>query len=131
MQYSQTYEATITFIDQDTKPYLSVDVYGEANYDNARDLWLRIARTCRETECYKILGENHLDNAVSTLDAYRHKDIFIESGISGKAHVAWVDSNPVTIQATEFIGQVLSNRALVNGKIFRDKLEAKTWLLKR
>jgi len=129
MPNTLNYEATITLKDQDTKPYVAVEVYGEANYENARDLWMRIAQTCRDTACYKILGENHFNNPVSTIDAYRHKDIFMETGISGKARVAWVDSNPATFQSTEFIGHVLGNRALINGRIFRDKIKAKVWLL--
>lgn len=109
--------------------YVHVVATGDASYENANEMWRSIVSTCNQLQCFKILGENRLRNGLSTMDAWKHQQIFQESGVSSKMRIAWVDQNPNTFPTTEFIGQVLSNRAMINGRLFKDVEKAKLWLL--
>lgn len=109
--------------------WIHVQIKGTANYDNAKEIWLKIIEFCKLHHCYKILGVQRTSNEMSTTDAWKHTSIFSELGINGKYKIAWVDLNPRTYETTKFIRQVLSNRSLGYGKIFNDTEKAKHWLL--
>lgn len=111
--------------------YLHVAVTGDSTYDNAVDLWRKIAATCKSQNCFNILGEQNMSTAMPTMDAWNHQTIFIETGITAKFLIAWVDNNPKTFAHTEFVRTVLANRDIGYGKLFSDVEKAKSWLLNK
>ncbi len=118
-------EIKITF----EQTYVHVRITGRGTRDNALRLWREIAQACHEHHCYKVLGEQDLKISVSTLEALDHPEIFREAGITEQFRIAWVDLNPRTRETTQFIRNVLANRAMGQGKIFSRFDEAKKWLL--
>lgn len=110
--------------------YIHVAIKGTGNYDKALLLWSSIADACEKNQCYKILGEQNLMDTVSTMEAFDHPALFKKAGITQKHRIAWVDKNPRTHETTAFIGDILTNRSIVNCRIFSDFEVAKTWLLK-
>jgi hypothetical protein len=120
-----TYELTIVPMGD----YLHVTASGELNYDNALDVWRRIVSACQEHGCYKVLGEQNMDNPLTTIEAFDHQKLFAEAGVTLGMRIAWVDLNPDTFEMTRFVETVLLNRGLVNGKLFTDVEEARRWLL--
>lgn len=121
-----SYEVEITPEDN----YVHVVVTGLANYENARDLWVKIAAACEAHQCFRVLGEQRMINTMSTVDAFNHQKIFLELDIGSKYRIAWVDHNPRTFETTDFIRTVLFNRDLGFGKLFSNITKAKAWLLK-
>lgn len=120
-----TYEVTIEAMGD----HLHVRCSGVLNYKVALDTWQRIVKACDERQCYKVLGEQYMDNPLSTMDAWDHQTIFAEAGVTHKLRIAWVDLNPATVEKTRFAETVLINRGLVNGRLFTDITEARCWLL--
>jgi hypothetical protein len=110
--------------------YMHVTVSGLANYENAREMWVKIAAACEAHHCYRVLGEQRMLNTMSTVDAFNHQKIFLELGITSKYRIAWVDHNPRTFETTDFIRTVLYNRDLGFGKLFSNMAQAKAWLFK-
>lgn len=119
------YEITITPCDN----YLYVYTEGLGNFEGANDLWRQIAQACEKYQCYNILGEQNLHSTVSTLDALNYPAMFKKVGITKKHRIAWVDKNPRTRETTEFIRDVLTNRLVGKGRLFKDVESAKRWLL--
>lgn len=111
--------------------YLHVVISGSSSYENAVILWQAIAEACKQHNCFYVLGEQHMDTAISTMDAWNHQTIFAEAGITSKFVIAWVDKNPKTFEHTEFIRTVLANRDIGYGKLFSDTEKAKNWLLEK
>lgn len=109
--------------------HIHVRVTGRGTRDQAIRLWREIAQTCRRHNCYKVLGEQDLKIAVSTLEALDHPEIFRQAGITEQFRIAWVDLNPRTYETTDFIRNVLANRTMGQGKIFSRLDDAKKWLL--
>ena len=109
--------------------YLHVRITGKGTRDHAIKLWREIAEACHQYQCFKVLGEQDLKIAVSTLEALDHPDIFRQAGITEQFRIAWVDLNPRTFETTSFIRNVLANRAMGQGKIFTRVEDAKKWLL--
>lgn len=110
--------------------YVHVKIQGTGNYKKALLLWTSIAEACQQNQCYKILGEQNLLDTVSTADAFDHPALFKKAGITNKHRIAWVDKNPRTHVTTAFIGDILTNRSVVNCRIFNNFDAAKTWLLR-
>jgi len=111
--------------------YLHVVITGNSSYENAIHLWRKIAEACNQHNCFYVLGEQNMSNAISTMDAWNHQTIFAEVGITAKFVIAWVDKNPKTFEHTQFIRQVLANRDIGYGKLFSDTQKAKAWLLEK
>lgn len=109
--------------------YLHVSVDGLGSYEGALDLWQQIAQACEQYQCYNILGEQYLFGTLSTHEALNYPTLFKKAGITNKHRVAWVDKNPRTREMTEFIRDVLTNRLVGNGRLFKDLESAKQWLL--
>lgn len=111
--------------------YVHVAIWGTGNYEKALLLWSSIAAACEKNQCYKILGEQNLMENVSTVEAVDHPGLFKKAGITNKHRIAWVDKNPRTQATTTFISDLLTNRSIVNCRIFTDLESAKTWLLRK
>jgi len=111
--------------------YIHVRVTGAGTRERIMEVWRRVAAMCRQHNCYKILGEQDLQVGISTLDALDHPDIFREVGITEKFRIAWVELNPRTFETTDFIRNVLANRAMGQGKIFTRVEDARQWLLRK
>ena len=109
--------------------YVEVRVSGIATYANAVDLWQAIGLACEEHQCFKVLGEQNVPNPLSTMEAWKHQQIFLDAGIDSRYKIAWVDTNPRTYEVTNFIRTVLRNRDIAYGKVFSHFQSAKDWLL--
>lgn len=109
--------------------YLHVQASGMLNYEIALDAWRRIVQACDSHQCYNVLGEQYMDNPLTTMEAWNHQTLFVEAGVTHKMRIAWVDLNPATLAKTRFTETVLLNRGLVNGRLFTNVSEAKQWLL--
>lgn len=109
--------------------YLHVVTEGTGNSKNALIVWKQITAACEQYKCYKILGEQDLDNSLSTNDALDFPSIFKQAGITTMHRIAWVDRNPRTRDTTVFVRDILTNRSIVNGRLFTDVKKAKQWLL--
>jgi hypothetical protein len=110
--------------------YLHIAVKGTSNANNALNVWKQIADACKHYGCYKILGEQYLVNAFSTVEALEFPTIFKQVGISSTHRIAWVDNNTRTRETTNFIRDILTNRSVGYGRVFTDINKAKEWLLK-
>lgn len=111
--------------------YLHVTVRGIGNYENAVYFWQKIVEACNQHQCYRVLGEQYLFDSVSTSEAFDHPAMFKKLGISRKYLFAWVDNNPRTRETTQFVYDVLANRSVSYGRMFKDVESAKQWLLER
>jgi len=118
-------QLTITFEDE----YIQVRSDGEKNYQFALRLWMEVAETCRQHECYKVLGIARTTIPLKTLDGYNHYKIFQQAGITRRHRIAWVELNPDAYEAVDFVEMVLRNRAVAQIRLFSDVVEAKQWLL--
>jgi hypothetical protein len=96
-----------------------------------REFLRRIAEACEEHRCYNILGESELSSDMSVLDAFAHAKAWPGAGLSVKHRVAWVNHRPDMRGTFEFIENVLKNRCMAHGHIFKTVAEAKRWLLSR
>lgn len=125
MEAQLDYEITITH----KGSYIHVNAEGLGSYEGALDLWQQVAQVCEQYQCYNILGEQYLFCNLSTHEALNYPDLFKQAGITKKHRIAWVDKNPRTREMTEFIRNVLANRLVGNGRLFKDMDSAKQWLL--
>ena len=110
--------------------YVHAQQYGPDSYDASLELWQHIAATCKEHNCYNILGESFTTQALTPMEAYDHIKIFELAGITFKHRIAWVNHSKETVDSTKFAETVLKNRGLINGQVFPTVEEAKQWLLK-
>lgn len=110
--------------------YVYAALYGKNNYDISLELWRRIMAMCKQHNCFKILGENHTTEELSTMDAYDHLKILEKVGLTFQYRIAWVDEGTPTAKGLEFVETVVvKNRGLANGMLFSNLEEAKRWLL--
>lgn len=108
--------------------YIHVKQHCKDSYDISLEMWRRVTEECKHYNCYDVLGESYTDG-VSTVDAYRHAEIFKLAGITLRHRIAR-ERGTETIRETErFIETVLKNRCLVNGAFFEAVEDAKLWLL--
>lgn len=110
--------------------YISVVVTGFDSYRRSAELWKQIAEVCEQYDCYNILGQSRTGGVLSTMDSFKHIDIFQEAGITWKHRVAWVADDAEKYEQLKFIETVLRNRALLNGRLFHSVEEARHWLLR-
>ncbi|MFI4875728.1 MAG: hypothetical protein ACIALR_10340 [Blastopirellula sp. JB062] len=108
-----------------------IHVIGRGNVGFAASLrlWKRIVAACEEHDCYKILGEARTEETMSTIDGYKHIDIFREAGVTWKHQVAWVAEDEAKYKELKFVETVLRNRGLGHGHLFRNVDDARRWLL--
>ncbi|MGN0920568.1 MAG: hypothetical protein ACI4NJ_02450 [Cellvibrio sp.] len=111
-----------------TVDYIHVTAEGTGTFALAQQMWREIAKICNQYRCYKILGEQKLDAPISFEDAFHHFEIFAEAGITSRHQIAWVDRNHATRKVAAFIGNVVSSRLFVRGKIFTEVNDAADWL---
>lgn len=108
--------------------YISVVATGSDSYARGMTLWKSIAAACEQYDCYNILGQSRTVGELSTMDSFKHIEIFQEAGITWKHRIAWVAVDPDKFEQLKFIETVLRNRSLVNGGLFRTVEEARNWL---
>jgi len=108
--------------------YIHVTAEGTGTFALAQQMWHEIAQVCTQQRCYKILGEQKLDTPISFEDAFHHFEIFANAGINSRHQIAWVDNNYASRKVAAFIGNVVSSRLFVRGKVFSEVQEAVTWL---
>ncbi|WP_040351438.1 hypothetical protein [Blastopirellula marina] len=103
--------------------------HGFFSHEQSLNLWRRIVAACQQHDCYNILGKAETRQELSTMDSFKHIKIFEQSGISWKHRIAWFAEDPGQFERLKFIETVLRNRALLNGHLFRNKEDARSWLL--
>jgi hypothetical protein len=108
--------------------FVQVISRGEKSFEFSLKIWPETIKLCRENECYKVLGIATSSKPPSTIDSYKHGDLFHKFKIDGKYKIAWVELNPKSYEGIKFIETVLFNRG-VDVKLFADVDKAKTWLL--
>jgi len=117
-------------VEYNQEGYVHAKHFGKNNYDISLEVWRRIKALCKEHNCFRILGENHTTEELSTMDAFNHLKILEEVGITFQYRIAWVDQGTPTAKGLEFVETVVvKNRGLVNGELFADLEEARRWLL--
>lgn len=110
--------------------YVHAQLYGRNNYDISLELWRRIVATCKQHNCFNVLGENYTTEELSTIDAFNHLKILEEVGLTLQYRIAWVNQVKETARGVEFVETVVvKNRGLANGGVFPTIEEAKQWLL--
>lgn len=102
---------------------------GDKNLEYATALWSAVVETCKEHDCYNVLGISEATSPMPILDGYQHADLFRSLGITNKYRVAWVEFNPDARESTYFVETVLINRGLP-GRLFDSVAEAMDWLLR-
>jgi hypothetical protein len=109
--------------------HVEVHSTGDKSYQTAVTLWREILRVCEEHGCYKVLGIGESTKPMPTMDAMNHTRLFQDFSITRKYQIAWVELNREAVGSIKFLETVLLNRGLLNGKLFHDVPEAKSWLL--
>lgn len=108
--------------------YVKVISNGVKRLKYSTELWKGVVETCREHDCRYILGVSYTTKPLRTMEAYKHADLFRELGMTHEYKIAWVESNPETIETTYFVETVLVNRGFT-ARIFDDEKNALEWLL--
>ncbi|UUO06580.1 hypothetical protein M4951_24960 [Blastopirellula sp. J2-11] len=109
--------------------YISVVTTGADSYARSMTLWKKIIAACQKYDCNNILGQSQTQGELSTMDSFKHIEVFQEAGVTWKHRIAWVAPDPDKFEQLKFVETVLRNRALVNGGLFRTVEEARNWLL--
>lgn len=91
-------------------------------------MFRHIVAACQQHDCFNIIGEAETKEDMSTLEAFKHIEIFTKAGMTWKHRLAWVAADPDKYEQLKFVETVLRNRALLNGQVFRTLAEARNWL---
>jgi hypothetical protein len=118
------YEFSITF----EKKYIKVISNGSKNFEVSKLIWTNVVEYCKKYDNYRVLGIANTTKAISTLEGFRHNELFNELGIDHNYKIAWVELNSKMLDTYKFVETVLSNRGLP-GKLFSNIEEAEKWLL--
>ncbi|WP_246119892.1 hypothetical protein [Blastopirellula retiformator] len=107
-----------------------IHVVARGNNTAAKSLVMfrRIVDACQQHDCYNIIGEAETKEEMSTLEAFKHIEVFTEAGMTWKHRLAWVAADPDKYEQLKFVETVLRNRALLNGQVFRTLEQARSWL---
>jgi hypothetical protein len=119
------YEMSVVFVGS----YVEVRSRGDKSYQTAVALWAEITRVCNQSDCYRILGIAESTTAMPIMDSVKHEKLLADFAVTRKYKIAWVELNPEAIGNVKFLETFLTNRGLVNGRLFRDVDEARRWLL--
>lgn len=110
---------------------IEVRASGIPDRQSVSQMWKDIIDACKAHQCFSILGLANFDQPLRLADAIDHQAIFLEAGVTIDHRIAWVQLNPEAYAMTELAETVLLNRGLVNGRLFRDELDARRWLDRR
>jgi hypothetical protein len=122
-----SYEMSVTF----KGDYVEARSIGDKSYQTAVALWSEIIEVCAQHNCYKVLGIAESSTAMPIMDSMNHAQLFKDFEITNRYRIAWAELNKEAIASLKFLETVLSNRGMMNGKIFHDVDAAKQWLLER
>lgn len=109
---------------------IRVRTSGVFDYLKVYEMWERISATCKEHNCFKVLGRSNLQKPIPTMDAYDHLSIFESVGITPRHRIAWVADNSELIDKLRLAETVLRNRAALNIRVFESVNDGENWLLK-
>lgn len=101
---------------------------GDKDYHYMDRLWRKVALTCEQHDCCKVLGLANTRTPVEAVEGYDLPNLFRELGIGPHYRIAWVEKNLNARDTLEFVQTVLANRGLP-GLLFDTEEEARTWLL--
>jgi hypothetical protein len=104
-----------------------VTLAGEMDYKISSKMWADITGVCVENNCFHILGVQE-GSTLSTVDAFKHTDLFQGLGINSKYCIAWAEQDSSVRQMLEYTASILKNNFLASGEIFKTKEEAIKWL---
>jgi hypothetical protein len=118
------HELIITF----ENDFVQVISNGEKSFESSSKIWTNALKVCQEHNCYKVLGIAKTTKQHTTIEAYKHGELFHQVKIDHNYKIAWVELNPDEVDSIKFIEVVLLNHGF-NVKLFDDVETAKTWLL--
>jgi len=111
-------------------PFLRVETQGIFDFVKVFEMWEAIFATCREHNCFKILGISNLEKPVPSMDAYDHLSLLQTTGVTQNHRIAWVAGKPELLERLRLTETVLRTRGSINIRAF-DSLKAATrWLEK-
>lgn len=122
---------TANYTIQHINSIIEVRVTGIPDRESVAQMWKDIIAACTEHQCLSILGLSNLDQPLKLADAIDHQAIFLEAGVTIDHRIAWTQLNPAAYEMTEVAETILLNRGLINGRLFTDEFEARSWLDKR
>lgn len=119
------YSITVTFEGE----YVFAQLSGQGSYQVSLQVWQEIAQVCQQHGCFNVLGVSEMNHSMTAIQAYEHKEILKEAGITSRYRIAWVEKNPDAREIVEFVETVLTNRGMFVGRVFLETADAEQWLL--
>jgi len=107
--------------------YVQVLVDQDRDFEYSAELWSRVAKACRQYDCYSVLMIADTNTTMPVMDGIDLGQLLQESGITGEYQIAWVELNAEAFEAIRFLETVLINRYF-NVRLFSSETEAKLWL---
>ena len=108
--------------------HLEVSVSGVPDRESIVQMWFDITAACRENDCFRVLGLSSTERAIELKDALQYAKIFEQVGVTPNYRIAWVQANPASFVMIELIVEMLRNRKLAEGEVFKEEAEARRWL---
>jgi len=109
---------------------IRVRTSGVFDFLKVYEMWERISATCKEHNCFKVLGRSDLQKPIPTMDAYDHLSIFEAVGITPQFRIAWVAENSELVDKLRLTETVLRNHAAINLRVFESVRDGEKWLMK-
>ena len=107
--------------------FIYVNVCAEDDYQTSMEFFTKLSAACEKYECKNVLVISD-STPLDTMDAYDHAQIISDAGLTLSHRIAWVELNPEAREIDRFIENVLTNRAIINIRLFDDESEAREWL---
>ena len=108
--------------------YVLVIANGDKDYRYMDRLWRAVATTCKQHDCFNVLGLADTRTPVEAVEGYDLPNLFRDLGIGAHYRIAWVEKNLDARDTIEFVQTVLANRGMP-GLLFKTEEEARAWLL--
>ena len=78
-------------------------IFLKKSFKSSLNIWPDTIKLCEEKDCYKVLGIATSSKPPSTIDSYKHGDLFHKFNIDHKFKIAWVELNPDSYEGIKFI----------------------------
>ena len=111
--------------------YVEVHSDGEKDIEYARHLWTEVEKTCRASDCHRVLGLAKTTKPVKVIEGFDHAELFKGLGITPDYRIAWVEFNEEAFEIAKFIETVIFNRSIAALKAFHDEAAARLWLFSK
>ena len=105
--------------------YIYVRRLENADLDEIKDTWRRVAAECEAHNCYNILVESFVGK-VPIEDTLPSGQVMGNAGIDHRHRIAWVHHEK---ESLEDLQTALKKQGIANDRLFPDIEEALKWLL--